>query len=729
MKTEDKSESPITESFSDTSFNDPNLSLTEVLDRYFGYQEFRQNQESIIRHVLSGKDAVVLMPTGGGKSICYQLPALVFPGTAIVISPLIALMKDQVDGLKQNGISAAFLNSTQSTSEQNEIQNQLRNGELKLLYIAPERLFGDTQFISSLANIKVSLFAIDEAHCISQWGHDFRPEYLILGQLKKMYPSIPLIALTATADHLTRKDIVEKLALGTYQLFETSFNRPNIYYYIWPKRDYYDQLVTYLNKRKDESGIIYCLSRSSTETLAEDLKLAGFAAAAYHAGLDKKIRETRQEQFLKDEVRIMVATIAFGMGINKSNVRFVVHADLPKNIEGYYQETGRAGRDGLLSDAILFYSAGDVFKLKRFATVDGNEEQSRIMLKKLDQMANYCETRTCRRKFLLNYFGEKTVNHCGSCDTCLSEYKKFDAIIPVQKLLSAISRLGEKFGTNYIIDFLRGSKSVKDDHFTLKTYGVGTEWDKDEWKRNIRQLIDMGLVTQTAGEYPVLKLNSSSWSILRGLTKVELFEPAGKKATVAEKSFSSEDKFFGLFKAARQKMAEKENTVPHNIFSDATLVALARNLPASLEKMSHIDGFSEVKLRKYGSEFLSLIKENTKGKTKEHTTSKHERTSDTKSITLKMFNEGQSVEDISEQRQLLRSTIEGHLAHYVRKGQLDPHVLLSKERIAYIFEIVKEIGGSAAMPIKEKLGEDYSFAEIRIVLNYWQWMQENNIEV
>ncbi|HMF71304.1 MAG TPA: RQC domain-containing protein, partial [Flavitalea sp.] len=348
---------------------------------------------------------------------------------------------------------------------------------------------------------------------------------------------------------------------------------------------------------------------------------------------------------------------------------------------------------------------------------------------KLDQMANFCETRTCRRKFLLNYFGEKTVNHCGSCDTCLSEYKKFDATIPVQKLLSAISRLGEKFGTNYIIDFLRGSKSVKDDHFTLKTYGVGTEWDKDEWKRNIRQLIDMGLVTQTTGEYPVLKLNAGSWSVLRGFTKVELFEPAGKKATVVEKSFSSEDKFFGLFKAARQKMAEKENTVPHNIFSDATLLDLARNQPDSLEKMSLISGFSEVKLKKYGPEFLSLIKENTKGKTKEHTTPKHERTSDTKSITLKMFNEGQSVEDISEQRQLLRSTIEGHLAHYVRKGQLDPHVLLSKEKIAYIFEAVKEIGGNSAMPIKEKLGDDYSFAEIRIVLNYWQWMQENNIEV
>ncbi|WP_211329981.1 RecQ family ATP-dependent DNA helicase [Deminuibacter soli] len=387
--------------------------IHQLLKDRFGYTSFRHNQQDIIENLLQGKDAMVLMPTGGGKSVCYQLPALALPGVAIVVSPLIALMKDQVDALLQNGIPAAYLNSTLSNYEQQHVLNQLpqvnapdADSGLKLLYISPERLLGEGNFIQFLKNIRVSLFAIDEAHCISQWGHDFRPEYLLLGQLKEHFADTPIIALTATADQLTKKDIIAKLCLTKYTEFENSFNRPNIHYFVKPKKDYIKQITDYLNTHRDDSGIIYCLSRTGTEELAESLRKKGFDAQPYHAGLEKSVRDERQELFLKDELKIMVATIAFGMGINKSNVRFVMHADLPKNMEGYYQETGRAGRDGLYSEAILFYSAGDVFKLRNFAKVDGNEEQSRILLKKLDQMSAFCELRSCRRKYLLNYFND-----------------------------------------------------------------------------------------------------------------------------------------------------------------------------------------------------------------------------------------------------------------------------------------------------------------------------------
>src|SRR6201996_2471930 len=422
----------------------------QALQKYFGYNGFRHQQEAIINHVLNKKDVLTLMPTGGGKSLCYQLPAVLMQGLTIVISPLIALMKDQVDALNVNGIPAAFLNSTQSPDYQQRINIRLKKGEIKLLYLAPERIFrtGST-LISFLKSLPVCLIAIDEAHCISHWGHDFRPEYLMLAGLKTEFPNIPVIALTATADKLTRKDILEKLDLKNPAQFVSSFNRANITYRIVPKKNSFNQLLAFLEERKEDSGIIYCLSRKSTEELAADLKEEGFSAEAYHAGMEHTDKARNQEAFLRDDVKIIVATIAFGMGINKSNVRYVVHVDMPKNIEGYYQETGRAGRDGLPSNALLLYSPGDVIKLKQFALVENNPEQTQIMLKKLDDMAQYCQLHACRRQFLLNYFGEDFPDKCGSCDFCMTEFKKFDGTLIAQKLLSAVARLKGRFGSNY----------------------------------------------------------------------------------------------------------------------------------------------------------------------------------------------------------------------------------------------------------------------------------------
>lgn len=616
--------------------------LEQLLKDHFGFTSFRHNQRAIIENILAGKDSMVLMPTGGGKSICYQLPALAVDGVAIVVSPLIALMKDQVDALHLNGIEAAFLNSTLSSYEQQLILQRLpsvnspaRQDSLKLLYISPERLLGERNFLNYLKdNTRVCLFAIDEAHCISSWGHDFRPEYLLLGELKKQFPSTPVIALTATADKRTKEDIIDKLGFSNFESFENSFNRPNISYYIKPRKNYFDQLCGYLKAHESEAGIIYCLSRNNTEDLAAKLQAKGFQAAAYHAGLEKGIRDERQEQFLRDEIRIIVATIAFGMGINKSNVRFVIHTDMPKNLEGYYQETGRAGRDGLASEAILYYSAADLFKLRNFAKVEDNEEQSAILLQKLRKMADYCELRTCRRKYLLNYFGEAAGNECGSCDVCLTEDVKTDMTIAAQKALSAVSRLQERFGMNYVIDFLRGSSTVKSFHQSIKTWGAGKEYSKDQWRSFLKELIHLGHLQQSAGEYPLLQLTESSWLILRGaqtvmLTTVSEEKKKGKGAGMAYTTVIDEETgvsisipvasaeagpqpependLFEELKLLRKKISVKENVPPYIVFSDATLTELATYLPITSSDIGKISGFGAIKLAKYGEAFLEAV--------------------------------------------------------------------------------------------------------------------------
>ena len=715
--------------------------IQQILHQYFGYNSFRHNQEEIINNVLAKKDSIVLMPTGGGKSLCYQIPALVFNGVTIVVSPLIALMKDQVDALKLNGVPADYLNSSQSSYEQGAVIQRLKNNQLKLLYVAPERLLGQTNLLGYLKDLQVSLFAIDEAHCISHWGHDFRPEYLVLGQLKKQFPSVPIIALTATADSLTKTDIIQKLEVKDYTVYENSFNRPNISYYIKQKKNYFGQLIEYLEKHKEDSGIIYCLSRNSVEKLAADLKEEGYSATAYHAGLDRSVKEQNQDKFLKDEIKIMVATIAFGMGIDKSNVRFVVHADLPKNIEGYYQETGRAGRDGLASEAILFYSAADVFKLKNFARVEGNEAQSKVMLKKLDQMSAFCETRQCRRKYLLNYFDEAAGDFCGSCDVCLTDAERGDATIEAQKLLSAVFRLQEKFGINYVIDFLRGSSTTRQEHVSIKTFGIGKDISKDQWRNYLKEMLQLGYLQQSDSQYPVLQLTEKSTQILRGEMKVMLVKSVTVNKKMAEKVGETEiinPELFKILKAVRYDLATQENVPSFVIFSDATLVELAAYLPLTSSALAKISGFGDIKLVKYGNYFLDAITDyclanNLTTKIDSKVSKKKSRSgsvtvgdkTNTKAKTLEQYQSGKSIADIALERGLSVVTIEGHLAYFVFSGEIDIHEIVSKEKMLIIAKSIEANNNTVLSSIiKQQLGDAYSYGEISAVINYKRRMNE-----
>jgi ATP-dependent DNA helicase RecQ len=708
----------------------------EILKNQFGFDSFRMNQQAAIEAVLKREDCVVLMPTGGGKSLCYQIPALILDGLTVVISPLIALMKDQVDSLKSNGVEAEFLNSSQTGREQAEVFQKIKSGNTKLVYVAPERLLqsGDL-FIDFLRNIQVSLFAIDEAHCISSWGHDFRPEYIQLGKLKRYFPEVPVIALTATADKLVRKDIFERLQIPHADLFISSFNRPNIHYRIEPKRNSYNQLLAYLEGRRDESGIIYCLSRNSTESLAADLRDEGFSAVSYHAGLDKATRDRHQELFLNDEVKIVVATIAFGMGIDKSNVRFVVHCDLPKNIESYYQETGRAGRDGLESEALLFFSWGDINKLKAFAEVEGNQQQSEILLRKLKQMGEFGDLKTCRRKFLLNYFGEELAEDCGNCDNCLKDFETFDGTIVAQKALSAVYRTGQKMGLGYLVDFLRGSQSQKiwDTHKNLKTYGIGADVSKNEWFEYFRDLIAQGYLKQSDGQFPTILLTEKSDEVLRGNVRVELI-----KATVKEEkktslvSEVSHDYFKDLFadlKKIRTDFARAENVPPYVVFSDVTLVEMATFLPLDLDEMRRISGVGDLKLQKYGADFLEVVKDYCERnelasridlkqpkREKKQRTKRNESGQSTYDVSLEMFKSGYSVEEIARQRGMTKSTIEIHLLKFIQSGEITVEDFVPDYKIEPIKAAISKFSDLGALsPVKEFLGEDFSYGEIRAV--------------
>jgi ATP-dependent DNA helicase RecQ len=601
------------------------MDLSSLLKSTFGYSSFRPPQQEIIEHVISGKSAFVLMPTGGGKSLCYQIPALVRQGTAIVVSPLLALMRDQVQALCQNGVRAAELNSSLSLDQRKKVLHSLFSDQLDLLYVSPERLLSEG-FLDLLSEkVNVALFAIDEAHCVSQWGHDFRPEYLKLSALRERFSSVPLIALTATADNPTRREIVEKLGIKDAATFCNGFDRPNISYRIVPKNSVKKQITDFISSEgKSEAGIIYCLSRATTEQLAEYLCDQGFKALPYHAGLPPRIRERNQKRFIEEEGIIIVATIAFGMGIDKPNVRFVIHANLPKNVESYYQETGRAGRDGLPAAAVLFYGLSDLVRLHRMIDEgEADENRKRIERLKLSSLVGLAETTRCRRQVLLEYFGEDYQIACMNCDTCLLPVEEWDASEAAQKALSAVYRTGQRFGQKHLIDILCGKvteKITSFGHDNIPTFGVGSELSEKQWSSVFRQLVAGGFLRTDFENFGGLKFTPLSREVLQGKKPIFLRKDpalsAQKKQTRIEKKKKnilsmegSSEELFQLLRSRRLELAKEFGVPPYVIFHDKTLVEIATKLPTSLSELADIQGIGESKLERYGQEIVSIVKD------------------------------------------------------------------------------------------------------------------------
>ena len=587
--------------------------MLNILKTHFGFDQFRPLQEEIIGCVMAHRDAFVLMPTGAGKSLCYQLPALKLPGVTLVISPLIALMKDQVDALRADGIPAEFINSTLTRAEIDRIQAAALRGEIKILYAAPERLTMP-EFQHFLQKIAVSLIAIDESHCISEWGHDFRPDYRNLKLLRHMFPAVPVMALTATATQKVRQDIICQLSLEKAKIFTSSFNRPNLSYAVLPKKNSYDHLINLFREHRDEAAIVYCFSRKDTEHLAADLRQEGFKALPYHAGLESEVRRTNQEKFIRDEAQIIVATIAFGMGIDKPDVRLVIHYHLPKSIEGYYQETGRAGRDGLASQCILFYSPADAIKQQYFIRQIEDEAERKNAYGKLDQMVDYCELATCRRSHLLAYFGENYPQEkCDGCDMCFSPQEYFDATIISQKIMSAIMRTGQGFGINYIIDVLIGAKNKKimeRDHQELSVYGIVDDYSKEDLRRIVSQLVHKNLIVKSGDAYPILELSRRGQDFLKQRQEIRLAKPKST-AKLSQPSEAVETEYdrdlFEQLRRLRKELADAQGIPPFVVFGDLALRQMAAYLPQSEENFSRISGVGQEKLKRYGKIFTEVI--------------------------------------------------------------------------------------------------------------------------
>ncbi|MGZ9736151.1 DNA helicase RecQ [Flavobacterium sp. GNP002] len=691
-----------------------NQILYAKLKENFGFEKFRPNQEEIINCILSGQDTLAIMPTGGGKSICFQLPALLFPGITIVISPLIALMKDQVDGLKANGIEACFINSSQTEEERQFYIERLKSNTIKLVYIAPESL----SFLDNIFNsLTISLIAIDEAHCISSWGHDFRPAYTNLGYLKNRFPSTPILALTATADKATRKDISEQLNLKNPKLFVASFDRKNLSLEVRPALDRVKQIIDFIQEKPNESGIVYCLSRKTTEELAEKLQKIGISAKAYHAGLDNKIRSKTQDEFINDDCKVVCATIAFGMGIDKSNVRWVIHYNLPKNIEGYYQEIGRAGRDGLPSETVLFESYGDVIQLQKFASQGLNAE---VQLAKLERMKQYADALSCRRKILLSYFGELVTENCENCDICKNPPLFFDGSIIAQKALSAIIWLQETEPLPVIIDFLRGSKNAyiyEKEYQNLKTYGVGVDLSWYDWNQYLIQLINLGYCEIAFHKQNKIRLTSLAKKVLFEGEKVQLTTVQKiniEKQEIKEtKNKTVANSLFETLRKLRYEISKEESVPAYVIFSDAALRQMETERPMSDTELLAIDGVGKAKLEKYGDAFIKVIQDFQKAK---GTKKKKEAT--TYKETLELYKNGFSVEEIAQKRKLGLSTIMSHLAKlYVDGADIDLDSFISKEEVSQIAEAqIKLESPNALKPYFDYFEEKIDYGKIRLAL-------------
>jgi ATP-dependent DNA helicase RecQ len=714
----------------------PNLEA--ALKYHFGYDNFRPGQRQVIENALSNRDSLIVMPTGGGKSLCFQLPALIKKGLTVVVSPLIALMQDQVEALRKNGIAATFLNSSLNSYQTRSREQYIIQGKVKLLYVAPERLVSD-RFLPFLDlvhhQVGISAFAIDEAHCVSEWGHDFRPEYRQLILLRKRYPDVPTWALTATATDRVRSDIIQQLGLKEPSIHIASFNRQNLYYEVRPKKkNAYAELLE-LIRETPGSGIVYCLTRKKVDEITFKLQHDKVSALPYHAGLTDEERTQNQTRFIRDDVRVMVATIAFGMGINKPDVRFVIHSDIPRNLESYYQESGRAGRDGEPSRCTLFYSYGDVKIIEYLINQKSDSQEQLIAKQQLRQMIDYAEGTDCRRTIQLSYFGERFTGNCGNCDNCRYPKPVQDWTLEAMKFLSCVARCKEKFGMGHIIDVLRGAKTQKItqyEHDKLSTYGIGKDKSADEWRMLGRSLLHQGLLEQSTDGYAVLKLNALSWEIMRRQRTVSVAVSVAQKITWNEGTTQAAEAELLLqrLRFLRKKLADEQSVPPYMIFADSTLKLMAQVKPQTKDEFGKLSGVGSHKLAQYGEKFIAEIRaycqELGLQEQKTNPTSFVSFPSNTELQTLELYQQGLSISEIAKKRNLSPKTITGHIANLIEKNQLgDLNQLVPVEKQQKILQVLNTLGDVALTPIKEYLGDSYSFEEILFVRSKWRQQSRN----